>query len=213
MNYWNRHKEEAWKLGDTGIPTRLKHPERMMGGATLLNPIEDWEKISQGSPFEYDYKAHTAKVLKCWKIVSATVDGTNTIVELHNTFLTPALKEHMFIMVMPSTITGKGKAVECPVVQMNEAGNYLITLVTANVDALAKDGFIVESSATAAGTGKDIYCKPTKLTMEDILGGDYNQLGVPRGFDWVYENCCPAMPQVVKDNLVNIEWEWYNEIP
>lgn len=209
MSYWNSQSTTTLKVG-AGIPVWAILPERRIAGGKVKNTLALGEKVSAGTPVYFDYVNKEAKFLKCWKIKTSTVADTNTVVVLEKTFLTPTLKATDVVMVMPSTMTGTGKAVVAGAVTETET-EITVTFVTANMDALTVGLFLVESSSTTAGSAKSIYCQPTTLAIEDTIGGDQNQLGIPRGVKYVFENCIPAMPAVVKANIALVEWEYFNQ--
>lgn len=211
MAYWNRYSTEKASVGG-GVPVWYVHPLRKQGGGRLTNPIGDMEKIAMGSPQEYNYMTHESTVLKCWKILTATVSATDTVIELKKAYNTPELKVGMFIMVCPTTITGTGKAVQVGAVAVNAEGNYEITVVTANIDALVIGKYIIESSATAAGASKSPMCVPNNFVMEDILGGDYNAVGCPAGIKHIYRNTIPDAPDAAFEKIQMVEWELFAEL-
>lgn len=210
MANWNQLVSTSASVGG-GIPVWAKLPERRIAGGIVKNTLAVGEKVSAGTPVYFDYVNKEAKFLKCWKIKTATVDGTDTVLVLYKTFLTPTLKAGEFIMTMPSTMTGTGKAIAVPAITEDET-TYTITVVTGNIDTLAANGYLVQSSATAAGSSKSIYCQADNLSIEDTIGGDQNMLGIPVGVKYIFENCIPAIPAVVKANIKLVEWESFNEI-
>lgn len=209
MAYWNSQSTTSLTVG-AGIPVWAKLPERRIAGGKVKNTLVLGEKVSAGTPVAFDYTTKEAKFLKCWEIKTSTVDSTNTIVVLNKTFLTPALKAGDVVMVMPTTMTGTGKATVAGTVTTADT-EITLTFVTGDMDALTVGKFLVESSSTTAGSGKSIYCQPTNLAIEDTIAGDQNELGIPLGIKYVFENCIPAMPAVVKANIAYVEWEYFNQ--
>lgn len=205
---WNSQLTSSIKVGG-GLPVWGVYPERRIAGGIVKNTLVKGEKVSAGTPIEFTYTSKEVKFLKCWEIKTSTVSDTNTIVVLKKTFLTPAIKTGDVVMVMPSTMTETGKATVVGTVTASET-EYSITFVTANMDALTVGLFLVESSSATAGSGKSIYCQPTNLAIEDTIAGDANELGIPRGLKYIFENCIPAMPAVVKANIALVEWESFN---
>ena len=67
------------------------------------------------------------------------------------------------------------------------------------------------SGPEGSGSGKKMFCIPDNLTIKDTIGGDQNLLGVPYTRKYLYENCIPAMPKIVKDNIKDVVWEWFDE--
>lgn len=116
-------------------------------------------------------------------------------------------------MVAPKTLTGKGKAVVVTDVDESESDLYKITVVTADIDTVKKDDFLIEASAVGASVAP--FAIPNNLTKDDTVGGDQNTVGIPRGEKYLYENTIPAMPAVFKDHIVetaHIEWAWFPEL-
>lgn len=210
MAHYNQYVSTSAKVGG-GTPVWVKFPERRLSGGMVKNLLRVGEKVSAGTPVAYDYATHEAKLLKCFKIKTATVNGANTDLVLYRTFMTPELYSGMIIMVMPTTLAGTGKAVVVGTVTSNVETEYRVSLVTAEVDALAANGFLVESSSTVAGAAKSIFCQPDTLSIEDTIGGDQNSLGIPVGYKYVFENTVAAMPAVVKAAIKDIAWESFNE--
>lgn len=212
MNHiWNRMKTDRYKVGG-GTPVWLTPPEAKLIGGMVMNPLQDMEKVSAGSPVEYDRKLRQIKFLKCWKVKSATVSGANTVIVVKATSISPELYAGMVIMKMPDTLDGKGKAVLVgKVTEDAEKNEVSFTVKTADIDEVLKDSDLVESSSTEAGADKEIYCKPTTVSIADTIGGDQTFADVPLGMNYIYENCIAAMPDVVKNAIQNMEWEWFNE--
>lgn len=209
MSYWNSQSTTSLTVG-AGIPVWAKLPERRIAGGKVANTLVLGEKVSAGTPVYFDYVTKSAKFLKCWKIKTSTVADTNTIVVLEKTFLTPKLTAGMFVMMMPSTMTGTGKATEVGTFTETDT-EITLTFVTGNMDALTVGLFLVQSNATAAGSAKSLYCQPTTLAIEDTIAGDQNELGIPMGMKYIFENCIPFIPPVVKANIAYVEWESFNQ--
>lgn len=210
MSLWNQYKTTSTSVGG-GVPVWAVQPERRISGGMVQNTLRVGEKVSAGTPLYYDYVTHQAKLLKCWKIKTATVSGENTELVLFRTFLTPELYVGINVMVAPSAIGGTGKSVTLTAVDASVESEYKITLVTANVAALAVNGFLVE--AASQGAAVQMFCQPDNLSIEDTIGGDQNSIGVPRGMKYLFENTIAYMPDVVKNNIKNVEWESFNEKP
>lgn len=209
---WNSYSKQSGKFGGT-IPVLCQPVLKRQHGATVVNALNVGERVAAGTPMEFDLASRTAKLLKAWKIKAVEVSGSNTVVTLHKTATTPVLHNNAVVMVMPSTLTGTGKAASAGVVVEGE-NVYTVTLVTASFDALNVGGFLVE--AKEAGSGKAPYCTPNQITTEDVVKGSENTLvDVARGHVYMYENTIPAMPEVVKaamfNNDIQVSWELYNE--
>ncbi|WP_459187310.1 hypothetical protein ACGE0T_14370 [Parabacteroides sp. APC149_11_2_Y6] len=205
---WNRYTSKSQEFKG-GIPVWVEIPKDRVSGGLIMNALQDMEVLASGSPVEYNYKTHAAKILKCFEVEATQTSDLNTIITLKKTAKTPKLYAGMNVMVAPSSISGTGKAVTLGNVDESESGKYKITVVTADIDAVSKGKFIVE--AEGAGTGKHMFAQPNNLTKEDTVGGEQNTVGIPRGVKYIYENMIPAMPKIVKDNIELVEWEWFPE--
>lgn len=205
---WNRYHSSYQEIKG-GLPVWVEIPKDRVSGGLLLNKLRDMEVLASGSPVEYNYKTHQAKILKCFEVESTQISDLNTIITLKRTAKTPMLYAGMNVMVTPSSITGTGKAITLNNVDESEDGKYKITVPTADIDAVSKGKFIVE--AEGSGAGKHMFSQPHNLTKDDTVGGDQNTVGIPRGVKYVYENMIPAMPKIVKDNIELVEWEWFPE--
>jgi hypothetical protein len=209
---WNSYSQKTAKFGGV-IPVLCAPVLKRQHGARVINALQVGERVSAGTPFEFDLATRTAKFLKAWKIKSVSVSGDNTIVTIYKTATTPVLQNNSVVMVMPASLTGTGKAASVGVVTSDDT-TYTVTLATASFDTLKADAFLVE--AAAAGSGKSIYCKPNNISTEDTVGGsDVTLVDVPRGHVYMYQNTIPAMPDAVKTALYNndiqVAWEMYNE--
>lgn len=205
---WNRYASKYQEFKG-GIPVWVEIPKDRVSGGMVMNKLRDMEVLASGSPVEYNYKTHEAKILKCFEVESTTSVDLNTVIALKRTAKTPQLYAGMNVMVAPTSISGTGKAVTLSNVDESETGKYKITVATADIDAVSKGKFIVE--AESAGTGKHMFAQPNNLTKEDTVGGEQNTVGIPRGVKYIYENMIPAMPKMVKDNIQLVEWEWFPE--
>lgn len=209
---WNSYSQKSGKFGGV-IPVLCAPVLKRQHGATVVNTLIVGERIAAGTPFQFDLASRTAKFLKAWKIKSVEVSGDNTNVTLYRTATTPVLHSNAVVMVMPSSLTGTGKAASVGAVTEGE-NIYTVSLATASFDALKADGFLVE--AVEAGSGKKPYCVPNNISTEDTVKGSENTLvDVPRGHVYMYQNTIPAMPEVVKaalnNNDIQVAWELYNE--
>lgn len=210
---WNSYSKQSAKFGGT-IPVLCQPALKRQHGATVVNEnLVVGERVAAGTPMEFDLASRTAKLMKLWKIKAVEVSGDNTVVTLHKTAVTPVLHNNTAVMVMPSTLTGTGKAALCGVVTEGE-NIYTVTLPTASFDTLKAGAFLVE--AKEVGSGKAPYCVPNHITTEDVIKGTENTLvDVMRGHVYMYLNTIPAMPEVVKAAMFNsdiqVSWEMYNE--
>lgn len=210
---WNSYSKQSAKFGGT-IPVLCQPALKRQHGATVVNEnLVEGERVAAGTPMEFDLATRTAKLLKAWKIKAVEVSGSNTVVTLHKTAVSPVLHNNTVVMVMPATLEGTGKAALCGVVTEGE-NIYTVTLATSSFDTLTVGGFLVE--AKEAGSSKAPYCKPNHITTEDVIKGTENTLvDVMRGHIYMYLNTIPAMPEVVKaamfNNDIQVSWEMYNE--
>lgn len=209
---WNSYSNRSVKVGGT-IPVLCEPCLKRQHGASVVNNMVAGERIAGGTPMEFDLASRTAKFLKAWKIKATEVSGSDTIVTLHRTATSPKLNANTVLMVMPSSLTGTGKAALASAIAEGE-NVYTVTLTTASFDTLAVGGFLVE--AKEAGSGKAPYCKPNNISTEDtVKGTEATFVDVPRGHVYMYQNTIPAMPEVVKaalsNNDVQVAWEMFNE--
>lgn len=209
---WNSYSKQSGKFGGT-IPVLCEPCLKRQHGATVVNDLVVGERVAAGTPMEFDLASRTAKMLKAWKIKATEVSGDNTVVTLYRTATSPVLHKNTVLMVMPSTLEGKGNASMAAAIEEGE-NVYRVTIPTTSVDTLKVGGFLVE--AKEAGSGKNIYCKPNHISHEDVVKGSENTLvDLARGHVYMYENTIPAMPEVVKAALFNhdiqVSWELYNE--
>ena len=209
---WNSYGKRSQKFGGT-IPILCQGCLKRQYGASVVNDLVIGERVAGGTPFEFDLATRTAKLLKAWKIKNVEVSGDNTIVTLYRTATSPVLHKSTVLMVVPSSLTGTGKAALAG--NIEEGDNvYTVTLATASFDALKVDGFLVE--AKEAGTGKGMYCIPNYISTEDVVkGSEGTFVDLPRGHVYMYQNTIPAMPEIVKaamfNNDIQVCWELYNE--
>ena len=199
---FNRYSHDSQAVGG-GAPVWVRIPEKRVGGWLLENKLRDFEVLASGSPVEYDYKTHKAKILKCFEVVSSS-DGN---IVLKKTARTPMLYAGMNVMVAPSSITGTGTAVTLTSAMISETEDSYI-LASSGLTASA-GAFIVE--AEDAGSSKKMYAIPTDLTIDDTVGGDQNSGGIASGIKVLYENMIPAMPAIVKKNIPFVQFEWFPE--
>lgn len=202
MSHYNQYLHSSQSVGG-GVPVWVRIPEKRVGGWLLQNKLQPYEVLASGSPVEYDYKTHKAKILKCFEVTSAS-EG---VIVLKKTARTPMLYAGMNVMAAPSSITGTGTAVTLTSAMISEDESSY-TLTGSGLTASA-GGFIVE--AADAGSSKKMYAIPTDLTVDDTIGGDQNSGGVASGIKVVYENVIPAMPAMVKKNIPFVQFEWYPE--
>lgn len=208
---WNRYVSKSQSFGG-GAPVWVEIPKDVVGGALLQNTLKLDEVLASGSPVEYDHKTFKAKILKCFKVIDVESVDTDSVITLLKTARTPMLYAGMNLMVAPATIseTGLGVAITSVV---DNGDSYEITVPTSSIDEVEEGDYLVEASA--AGAAKTMYAIPNNLTKEDTVGGDQNTVGIPRGEKYIYENMIPAMPDVVKANIVSaahVEWAWFPEV-
>ncbi len=197
------------QLGDVWV----RMPELRNVYWTLKNNLRTNEIISSGSPLEYNYKTREGKILKCFEVISATTGAESDVIVLKKTAITPQLYSGMNVMVCPSTLTGKGTAITLSD-SMLEVGeyDYTLTIPTGALGVLTSvkaGSFIVE--AADAGASKAMYAIPNELTVDDTIGGNQNAGRITYGFKNIYENMVPEMPDIVKDNIKYVIWEWFPE--
>lgn len=199
-----------------GIPIWAEIPKMAKMGGKLANTLAAGEILPAGSPVYLNIETGAAKILKCYEIKKVTAGGstgTETyIITLNDLPLLPKPKVGEFVMVMPSTLAGTGKAVAIAALDDSTAGELAFEVLQANFDEPTVGGFIVQSAATAAGSSKAIYCTPNSLTINDTIGGDVNLVGVARGEKYIYKNTMTPAPAVVLANIPMLEYAWFGEL-
>ena len=199
-----------------GFPIWAEIPKQVKMGGKIANTLADGEILPAGSPVYLDIETATAKILKCYKIKAvATGGGTGTEtyeITLFDLPLTPTPKVGEYVMVMPSTLTGTGKAVAIAALDDSVEGELTFSVLQSAFDLPVEGGFIVQSSATAAGGSKSIYCVPNSLTINDTVGATTNLVGVARGEKYIYKNTMAPVPDVVLANIPMLEYAWFGEL-
>lgn len=198
-----------------GTPVWRHQPSFRMVGGLLTSNFNKGEVLHAASPVYYDEKAHIAKILKCFKVTAVSTSGTNTIITVSNTFMSPMMNIGMSLMVEPSTIDGTGKGVTVSSIDNSVLGSYTITVPTANIDSVTVGKFLVESSGE--GSGVSMYCKPNTLLCNDLIIGEQTTVSVIRKEPaCLYRNSMPDLPEFVLDNILKtnplIEFEYLPEI-
>ena len=198
-----------------GTPVWRHQPSFRMIGGLLASTFTKGELIHAASPVDYNEKTHVTKILKCFKVSAVSTDGSNTIITLDNTFMSPTLSIGMNVMVAPSTMTGTGKGVLVSAVDTSVSGSYKITVPTASIDAVTVGAFIVESAG--AGSGVAMYCEPNTLLANDLIIGEQTTVSIIRKEPAsLYRNSMPDLPEVILDNILAknplIEFEYLPEI-
>jgi hypothetical protein len=212
---WNSLRAYSNSVGAT-LPVLAEPCLKKQHGAVVSNDLVLGERVAAGTPMYFDLSARTAKLLKEWKVKSATVDGDNTIIVLYKTHISPLLANGMVVMNEPVTIDGTGKAVVVSGLVENDY-DYTFTVVTANIDAVEAGDYIAQSSSATAGSGKSLFCAPNVITTENVVGGDTTLVDIPRGILYMYQNTIPYHSALVEANIqaghiVQIVWEMFNQI-
>lgn len=216
---YNSSSSYQFEVGG-GLPFVI-HPELLryrMYGFKVLNTLSEGEKVAAGTPMMIDVANGEAKLLKMWKIKTATADaeaGTTTLV-IYKNDITPELKAGTVLIVAPSTLNGTGKAAAPLSVSVGDDGNYSVVVTTNSFDTLSANGIICEAAET--GSGKKMYCQPNSiLTVDLVAGNEYNHVDAPVGFLHCYENTINPMSTAVK-NAINgssdfrVVWEKFNTV-
>ncbi|SBV91944.1 hypothetical protein [uncultured Dysgonomonas sp.] len=208
---WNGYISASDQVGG-GIPVWVEIPKDVVSGGMLLNNLRKDEVLASGSPVEYNHRTFEAKILKCFKVTDVTASGTNSIITLLRTARTPQLYAGMNLMVAPSDINGTGLGVTITSVDESTDSEYKITVVTADIDTVSDTDYLVEAAGAGAAVG--MYAIPNNFTKDDTVGGDQNTVGIPRGEKYLYENTIPALPDAIKDYIVEkarVEFAWFPE--
>ena len=149
---------------DSGFPVWKGIPERVVGVGKLLNPIVAGENFPVGSPCSLE-AANGVKILPIWKVKATSVVDTNTVITVYRADGLYEIKAGQIVMVMPSTITGTGKAFAVTTVDNSVAGESTFTVATASLDA--------PSSATIGKYTLSLSTNPTADDKITINGVDY----------------------------------------
>ena len=138
--------------------------------------------LGAGSPVNLTDKIITPFI--AWEVVSTSTADSNTIIkvkgaEFGGAVIIPSTSD--FVQKVGATFAATGKAAAVAAVEAltgDDAGNYNITVATANIDSVSQGDFIALSSAAAAGTGKSLKNQPNGYLYNDIyfanLGGSAN---------------------------------------
>ena len=210
FRHWNQYVKYYQEIG-SGVPVWCEPPKRFITGGMIVNDLELGEYLAGGTPVEFNVETKKAKLLKLWRIVTATVSGTDTVVTFQKAWDLPLLKNGMVIMVVPSTPTGTGKAFLLTGLTETDT-TYTFTVATDALDTLTVGGFLAESAATATGTGASLYAIPNSLTLEETVGGDQNSVGVARGHKYIYRNTIPPMPNSIANLIPDLYFDFFNEL-
>lgn len=196
-NAYSRHSAEFG-----GANPFLCHPDEIkfrQYGALVKDTLADGELVHAGTPYEVDLKKHEAKFMKLWEVVKVEKTGdadVNTVITLAAHWLAPELKATDVVMVVPSTITGTGKAVVAGTVTKGTDGTVSIIVATADIDAVAVGDYL--SIGAEAGTGKALKVKANGILTRDLKAGNaQNFVDVARGEVYCYENTCNGIPAAV----------------
>ena len=212
---WNSFRAYSNSVGGT-LPVLIEPCLKKQHGAVVSNTLTLGERLAAGTPMYFDLAARTAKLLKEWKVKSATADGLNTIIVLYKTHISPVLSNGLIIMKEPSTINGTGKAVAVSGLVENDY-DYTFSVVTADFDSVTVGDFIAQSSSATAGSSKSLYCEPNCITTEDTVAGDTTLVDIPRGILYMYQNTIPYHSALVEANIqaghiVQIVWDNFNQM-
>lgn len=188
MDY-NRHKKSSATYGGL-VPLWVTAPSGVESGGIVVNTtLVDGEVLSGGTPVEYNPTTKAAKLLKTFKVKSATVDGTNTIVVIYRNDGKHVLHAGENIMVAPSTVDGTGKGVLVSAIDNSVPYETSFTVVTANFDSVAENTILCQ--AAGAGATVQPYAIVTDLTHETTVVGDQNDVGIAIGLKYLYSQVAP----------------------
>ena len=211
QNY-NAYNSSSTTFGSQ-VPVWVKIPKRVVSGGLIdKTNLVAGEIISAASPFEFNLTTKAAKLLKIFKVKSATVVDTNTTIVVYQTGNLPKIHNGDIIMVLPSTLAGTGKAVAVANLDTSVDGEASFSVVTANIDSVAANTYLVQSSSASAGSGKSLYCIPNTLSLDDTIVGDQNSIGLARGEKYLYQNTAPWLPTIVAAAIPMLELSQFNEV-
>ena len=132
--------------------------------------------LGAGAPVNLTDKIITPFI--AWEVVSTSTSDSNTIIkvkgaEFGGAVIIPSTSD--FVQKVGATFAATGKAAAVAAVEAltgDDAGNYNITVATANIDSVSQGDFIALSSAVAAGTGKSLKAQPNGYLYNDIYFGN-----------------------------------------
>lgn len=187
----------------------LLHPDELkyrQYGALVLDELEEGELVHAGTPMYVDVKAHTARFMRAWTVLS--VDGDAVTVDAG--WLAPKAKVGMALMVCPSEIGGTGAAAAVTAVEEADGG---VKLTVAGIGA-AEGDILVE--ADAEGDAASVKAPANSILTRDLYAaGGQNFVDIPRGELYAYVNTINPIPQAALDNLgalgLVVEWERFPE--
>jgi uncharacterized protein with beta-barrel porin domain len=209
---WNAYNSSSASFGNS-VPVWVKTPKRLESGGLIdKTNLVAGEIISAASPFAFNTTTKAAKLLKIFKVKAVEVISTDTKITVYAIGNLPKLHNGDFVMVLPSTLAGTGKAVAVASLDLTVEGEASFTVATANIDSVAAGTYLVQSSATAAGSSKSIYCIPNTLSIDDTIVGNQNSIGLARGEKYLYENTAPWLPAIVAAAIPMLELHHFNEV-
>ena len=195
---YNSHNQTSATYGKS-VPVWVDDvsPRVESGGLVANTTLVLGEVLSGGTPVEYNPTTKTAKLLKSFKVKSATVDGTNTIVTIYRNDGKHVLNVGENVMVAPSTVSGTGKGHLVSAIDNSVAYETTFTVVTANFGTVTTGTILVQ--AASAGASVQMYAIPTDLTHEETVVALQNYVGIVIGLKYLYSQVSPYYPQCVLD--------------
>jgi len=180
---FNAFGSESLETSQSHIPVWLGMVGPVPVGGTLDKAYaKPGFLLAAGSPVNLTDKIISPFI--AWEVVSTSTSDSNTIIkvkgaEFGGAVIIPSTSD--FVQKVGATFAATGKAAAVAAVEAltgDDAGNYNITVATANIDSVSQGDFIALSSATAAGTGKSLKNQPNGYLYNDIyfanLGGSAN---------------------------------------
>lgn len=180
---FNAFGSESLETSQSHIPVWLGMVGPVPVGGTLDKAYaKPGFLLAAGSPVNLTDKIISPFI--AWEVVSTSTSDSNTIIkvkgaEFGGAVIIPSTSD--FVQKVGATFAATGKAAAVAAVEAltgDDAGNYNITVVTANIDSVSQGDFIALSSAVAAGTGKSLKNQPNGYLYNDIyfanLGGSAN---------------------------------------
>ena len=180
---FNAFGSESLEASQSHIPVWLGMVGPVPVGGTLDKAYaKPGFLLAAGSPVNLTDKIISPFI--AWEVVSTSTSDSNTIIkvkgaEFGGAVIIPSTSD--FVQKVGATFAATGKAAAVAAVEAltgDDAGNYNITVATANIDSVSQGDFIALSSAVAAGTGKSLKNQPNGYLYNDIyfanLGGSAN---------------------------------------
>lgn len=217
------HLNNAYSSGSktiAGAIPFLCHPDEVkyrQFGARVTDTLAEGQLVHAGTPMEIDFKKHEAKFMKVWEVIKVAVnadDSSKSDITIAKNWLSPAIVATDVVMVIPSTIGGKGKGAAVGTLTENSDGNLVFTVTTSSLDTVAAGTLL--SIASEAGNNKTLLVKANSILTRDLYAGNkHNLVDIPRGELYCYVNINPIPDAVIaaaRENGLIVTPEYFAEV-